>query len=97
MTLLSRFDPVSQALLQRFFRKVTVFVGFAILVSILQTRGLAMTGALLQTQCLVGGGLSVIVAICLHQRVNAATLTYWDEAVALSGIGMLSHIATSVI
>jgi hypothetical protein len=97
MTLLSRFDVVSQALLQRFFSKVMLFAAFAILVSILRTNGLTLTGALLQTQCLVAGGFSIIVAIFSHQRIDAATLTYWDEAVAFSGIGMLSHIATSAV
>lgn len=97
MTLLSRFDIVSQALLQRFFGKVMLFAAFAMFVSVLQTHGLALTGALLQTECLVGGGFSIILAICLHQRVDAATLTRWDEAVAFSGVGVLSHIATKVI
>jgi hypothetical protein len=97
MTLLSRFDVVSQALLQRFLSKVMLFAGFAIFVSVLRTHGLTLAGALLQTQCLVAGGLAIIVAILSHQRIDAATLTYWDEAVAFSGIGMLSHIATTAI
>lgn len=97
MTLLERFDAVSQVLLQRFFSKVMLFVAFAIFVSILQSHGLTLTGTLLQTQCLVAGGFSIIAAILSHQRFDAATLTYWDEAVAFSGIGMLSHIATTAI
>jgi hypothetical protein len=97
MTLLARFDIVSQTLLQRFFSKVMLFAAFAILVSILRTNGLTLTGALLQTQCLIAGGFSIIIAILSQQRIDVATLTYWDEAVAFSGIGMLSHIATTAI
>jgi hypothetical protein len=97
MTLLSRFDTISQALLHRFFSKVMLFAAFAIVASILRTNGLMLAGAMLQTQCLVAGSFSVIVAILSHQRFGAATLTYWDEAVAFSGIGMLSHIATTAI
>ena len=84
-------------MLQRFFGKVMLFAAFAIFVSIAQTRGLALTGALLRTQCLVGGVLSMIAAILAHQRIDAAALTHWDEAVAFAGIGMLSHIAATVI
>jgi hypothetical protein len=97
MTLLARFDTVSQTLLQRFFGKVMLFAAFAIFVSVLQTHGLALTGALLRTQCLVGGGFSIIIAILSQQRIDAATLTHWDEAVAFSGIGMLSHLAATAI
>jgi hypothetical protein len=97
MTLLGRFDIVSQALLQRFFSKVMLFVGFALFVSILQTHGLALAGALLQTECLVAGGFSIVLALGFHHRIDAATLTQWDEAVAFLGLGMLSHIATIVI
>ena len=97
MTLLARFDVVSQQLLQRFFGKVMLFGAFSICLSILQTRGLSLAGALLQTQCLVGGGFSILFAILSRQRFDATTLTYWDEAVAFSGVGMMSHIATSVL
>ena len=96
-SLLAQLDGFSRELLQRFFRKVTLFAAFATFVSVLQTHGLSMTGALLQTQCLVGGGFSVMVAIYFRQRIDAATLTYWDEAVAFSGVGMLSHITTTMI
>jgi hypothetical protein len=93
---IARFDTVSQELLQRFLRKMMLFAAFATFVSIVQTHGLALTGPLLQTQCLVGGGFSVLVAVLLRQRIDAITLTYWDEAVAFSGVGMLSHIATMI-
>jgi predicted membrane chloride channel (bestrophin family) len=93
---IARFDTVSQELLQRFLRKMMLFAAFATFVSVVQTHGLALTGALLQTQCLVGGGFSIIVAVLLRQRFDAVTLTYWDEAVAFSGVGMLSHIATTI-
>jgi predicted membrane chloride channel (bestrophin family) len=96
MNFVARLDVISQELLHRFLRKMMLFVAFATFVSIVQTHGLALTGALLQTQCLVGGGFSILVAVLLHQRVDAATLTYWDEAVAFSGVGMLSHIATTI-
>ena len=94
MQLLAHFDDASQNLLQRFLRKVMLFAAFAAFVSVLQTHGLAMAGALLQTQCLVGGGFSILLATLLRQAFDAETLTYWDEALAFSGAAMLSHFFT---
>lgn len=97
MDLLARLDGVSRTLLERFFQKVTLFVAFATFVSVLRTHGLGLAGVLLQTQCLVGAGLSIMIAVYCRQHINSPTLTHWDEAIAFSGIGMLSHIATSTI
>ncbi len=94
MTLLAHFDTASQGMLQRFARKVALFAAFAVIVSLLQPRGLVMVGVLLQMQCMVGSGLSVLSATFLRQPFAAESLTYWDEALAFSGLGMLSHIVT---
>ena len=97
MTLLARFDGVSQQLLLQFLRKVALFVGFAAFVSMLLTHSLALIAVLLQTQCLVSGGFSIAVAIAARQRVGGESLTYWDEALALSGLGLLSHLANRFV
>lgn len=97
MQLFAQFDSISWVLLQGFVRKVVLFAAFAAFISVLQTNGLAMTGIVLQKECLVGGGFSIILAIIARQRFDAETLTYWDEAVAFSGVGMMGHIATSLI
>jgi hypothetical protein len=93
MQILARFDDASQARLQRFFRKVTLFAAFAAFVSILQTHDLKMAGALLRTQCFVGSAFSILLATWLRQAHDAKTLTYWDEAAAFSGIALLSEFA----
>jgi len=97
MHMLERFDGTSQNLLQQFFRKVAMFSAFAALVSVLQTRGFGMLGILLQMQFLVGGLFSIFIATCLRQAIAADRLTYWDEAVAFSGLAMLSHIGARLI
>lgn len=97
MHLLAHFDTQSQELLRRFFYKVALFIAFATACSMPNTHRLLLVGTLLQTQCLVAGGLSIAMAILLRQRFNAATLTRWDEAVAFSGVGMLGYIATGIV
>ena len=94
MDLLSRFDAASQQMLRRCARKVVALGTFAVMLSILLTHGPALVGALLQMQSMIGSGISMLVAIFLRQRFDSSTLTYWDEAVAFSGVGMMSHIAT---
>ena len=94
LTLFARFDAASQDVLRQFFRKVVLFSVFATMASVPQTQHLAMIGRLLQMQCLVAGGFSILIATLLRQRFDAETLTYWDEAVAFAGLGMLSHLAT---
>jgi hypothetical protein len=93
---LARLDAASQELLQRFFRKLVLFLVFATTVSFVQIHSLALAGGILQLQCVLGAGMSISIAVYLRQRLDAATLTYWDEALAFSGIGMLSHIAMTL-
>lgn len=94
--LLARFDDTSQGVLRQFFRKVTLFAVFATMASLPQVYQLAMIGRLLQVQCLVAGGFSIFLATLLRQKFDAPTLTYWDEALAFAGIGMLSHLVTGL-
>jgi len=96
MQLFAQFDGVSRVLLQDFVRKVVLFAVFAAFVSVLQTHGLAMTGMVLRTECLFAGSLSIFLATLRRDPFNAATLTYWDEALALAGIGLLSRLTTSL-
>ena len=95
--LLARFDLVSQKMLQRFCSKLMVFAALAAFVSVLKTHGLVLAGVFLQSQCAIGAGFSIVLALSLRQRFDAATLTYWDEGNAFSGIGVLSHIAASFL
>lgn len=77
--------------------EVALFVAFATACSMPNNNRLVLVGALLQTQCLVAGTLSIAIAILLRQRFDAPTLTRWDEAVAFAGIGMLGHITTGIV
>jgi len=97
MRLLAQFDPASQGLVRQFFRKLSLFAVFATMVSIPQTHHLAMIGTLLQTQCLIAGGFSILVAALSRQKFDAATLTYWDEALAFACLGTFSRLATGFV
>jgi len=96
MQLFAQFDGVSRVLLQDFVRKVVLFAAFAAFVSFERTHGLAMTGIVLQAECLIGGSVSIFLATLRRQPFDAATLTYWDEALALAGVGLLSRLTTSL-
>ncbi len=59
--------------------------------SLLDPRHLYLGCMLLQAQALISSAISVTLGCAARHRFNAATLTYWDEAVAFSGIGFLAH------
>ena len=97
MDVLARFDAASQQRLQSFVRKVSLFAAFALFVSVMQTRGIVLAGGILQVQCLIGAALSVVIAAFHQHRVDAPFLTYWDEATAFLCVGILIHIAMTLI
>ena len=95
MTTMERhLDPASQALLQVFLRKLTFLLLFAAVFTLAQPQRLALACMLLQAQAVLSGAMSIAVGLSLRQRFDAPSLTYWDEAVAFSGIGLLAHFAT---
>jgi len=96
MNALARLDTASQLLVQRFFRKIVLFATFAAVFSLPGTRGLPALGAVLQMQFFFAGGCSLLVATILRQRFAAERLTYWDEAVAFSGLAALCHFGARV-
>ena len=87
----SRFDPLSQLLLQVFLRKLVFLLMMAGSISLLDPRHLYLGCMLLQAQALISAAISVTLGLAAHHRFSAATLTYWDEAVAFSGLGFLAH------
>lgn len=94
---LEPFDPVSRQMLQGFARKAMFLLLVAAGISLADPRRLGLACALLQAQCLMCIAMSVAIALSLRQRFDAPALTYWDEAVAFCGIGMLCHIAAPLI
>jgi len=90
---LARFDPLSQQMLQRFARKVVVLTSFAAILTFAMAQEMALIGAMLQMQCFIGSAVSMLVATLMRQPFDSDTITYWDEAVAFSGLGLLGHIA----
>lgn len=94
---LAPFDPVSRRMLQGFSRKAMFLLLIAAAIALADPQRLALAGSLLQAQCLMCVGMSVAIAMSLRQGFAAPSLTYWDEAVAFCGLGMLCHIATRLI
>jgi hypothetical protein len=92
--MIRRFDPASQLLLQVFVRKLTFLLMIAAGLSLAAPQKLALACMLLQAQCLFSGAMSIGFGLSARQRFDAATLTYWDEAVAFSGVGLLAHFGT---
>ena len=41
--------------------------------------------------------MSIALALSLHQRPEGPSLTYWDEAIAFSGLGILGHIGAQLL
>jgi hypothetical protein len=92
----SRFDPLSQLLLQVFYRKLLFLLMMAGSISLLDPRHLYLGCMLLQAQAVVSGTISMCMGLAARHRFNGDTLTYWDEALAFSGIGLLAHFGTGL-
>ena len=92
----SRLDPLSQLLLQVFYRKLLFLLMMAGSLSLLDPRHLYLGCMLLQAQALVSGGISMLLGMAAHHRFSGGTLTYWDEALAFTGIGLLAHLGASL-
>jgi len=90
----SRLDPASQALLQIFLRKVMFLLLIAVVFACVAPRGIPLACTLLQAQAVIGGAMSIALGLAARQRVDGPSLTYWDEAMAFSAIGILAHIGT---
>lgn len=88
----SRLDPASRQLLQIFLRKVMFLLLIAVGFSLLAPAALACT--LLQAQAVISGAMSIALGIAARHRVDGPSLTYWDEAMAFTAIGLLGHIGT---
>jgi len=86
-----RLDPLSQLLLHVFYRKLAFLLMMAGSISLLDPRHLYLGCMLLQAQALVSGAISIGLGLIARHRFNGDTLTYWDEAVAFSGVGLLAH------
>lgn len=97
MVSLARFDPASRQMLQGFSRKAMFLLLIAAGISLADPQRLALACALLQAQCLMCVAMSVAIAMSLRQSFDAPALTYWDEAVAFCGIGLLCHIAARLL
>jgi hypothetical protein len=92
----SHLDPLSQLLLQVFYRKLLFLLMMAGSISLLDPRHLSLGCTMLQAQALVSGGISMLLGLAAHHRFDGGTLTYWDEAVAFSGIGLLAHFGAGL-
>jgi hypothetical protein len=95
--MIQRLDPASQLLLQVFLRKLTFLILMAAGFSMAAPQRLPLVCMLLQAQCLFSGAISIGFGLSARQRFDAPTLTYWDEAVAFSGIGLLAHFGARML
>lgn len=95
--MLQRFDPLSQQQLLLFFRKLTFLLLIAIGFSLAAPQKLALVCTLLEAQCLISGAMSMTLGALARQRFDAASLTYWDEALAFSGVGLLAHVGARLL
>ena len=64
--------------------------------ALLDPRHLYFGCTLLQAQAVVSGAISMVLGLAAHHRFNGDTLTYWDEALAFSGIGLLAHAGAAL-
>ncbi|HEY1506803.1 MAG TPA: hypothetical protein VGF92_21045 [Stellaceae bacterium] len=92
----SRLDPLSQLLLQLFYRKLLFLLMMAGSLSLLDPRHLYLGCMLLQAQALVSSAISMAFGLAARHRFNGETLTYWDEALAFTGIGLLGHFGAGL-
>lgn len=93
----SRLDPASHALLQIFLRKLMFLLLIAVGFSWVVPQGIALACLLLQAQAVISGAMSIALGLSARQAFQGPSLTYWDEALAFSAIGLLAHIGARAL
>jgi hypothetical protein len=93
----SRFDPASQRVLHNFACKLGFILLIAAGIALADIRQLPLVCTLLEVQCAISTAMSVALALSLQQRLEGPSLTYWDEAMAFSSVGILGHIGAYLL
>jgi hypothetical protein len=92
LSMFSRLDSRSRAILNGFARRLCLAVGMVLMFSVIQRWPYQYALGLFQLMCMAAAACAMGLALLRRETVKAPTLTLWDEGLAFNALSLLMHV-----